>query len=111
MGTSWTGERPAAARGQIGGRDQARSRPGMGPVLAARGRCRWLGPSLRGVRGRVLEGLDEVPCYHARLMIFALDLEGVLAPEIWPILGSHFDIPELSLTTRDMADFSELMHL
>lgn len=43
-------------------------------------------------------------------MIFALDLEGVLAPEIWPILGSHFDMPELSLTTRDLADFSELMH-
>src|SRR5262245_16968712 len=42
-------------------------------------------------------------------MIFALDLEGCLAPEIWPVLGQHFDIPELSLTTRDMADFSELM--
>jgi phosphoserine/homoserine phosphotransferase len=42
-------------------------------------------------------------------MIFAIDLEGVLAPEIWPILGSHFDLPELSLTTRDVADFSELM--
>ena len=44
-------------------------------------------------------------------MIFAIDLEGVLAPEIWPILGAHFDIPELSKTTRDVADFSELMHL
>ncbi len=43
-------------------------------------------------------------------MIFALDLEGVLAPEIWPVLGRHFDVPELSLTTRDTADFSELMH-
>lgn len=43
-------------------------------------------------------------------MIFALDLEGVLAPEIWPILGAHFDLPDLALTTRDMADFSELMH-
>ena len=43
-------------------------------------------------------------------MIFALDLEGVLAPEIWPILGAHFDLPDLFLTTRDMADFSELMH-
>ncbi len=43
-------------------------------------------------------------------MIFALDLEGVLAPEIWPILGQRFDLPDLSLTTRDMADFSELMH-
>ncbi len=42
-------------------------------------------------------------------MIFALDLEGVLAPEIWPILGQHFGLPDFSLTTRDMADFSELM--
>ena len=43
-------------------------------------------------------------------MIFALDLEGVLAPEIWPVIGEHFSAPELSLTTRDLADFSELMH-
>ena len=43
-------------------------------------------------------------------MIFALDLEGVLAPDIWPILGAHFDLPEFSLTTRDLGDFSELMH-
>src|SRR3989442_14088967 len=43
-------------------------------------------------------------------MIFAVDLEGVLAPEIWPILGSQFDLPELALTTRDLGDFSELMH-
>src|SRR5580765_8302911 len=42
-------------------------------------------------------------------MIFALDLEGVLAPEIWPILGQQFGIPELSLTTRDLGDFDELM--
>jgi phosphoserine/homoserine phosphotransferase len=43
-------------------------------------------------------------------MIFALDLEGVLAPEIWPVLGEHFAVAELSMTTRDVADFSELMH-
>jgi phosphoserine/homoserine phosphotransferase len=43
-------------------------------------------------------------------MIFAVDLEGCLAPEIWPILGQRFDLPALSLTTRDVADFSELMH-
>jgi phosphoserine / homoserine phosphotransferase len=42
-------------------------------------------------------------------MIFALDLEGVLAPEIWPMLGQHFGLPELSLTTRDLGDFDELM--
>jgi phosphoserine/homoserine phosphotransferase len=42
-------------------------------------------------------------------MIFALDLEGVLAPEIWPILGRHFDLPDLLLTTREVGDFTGLM--
>jgi len=42
-------------------------------------------------------------------MVFALDLEGVLAPEIWPIVGAHFQLPDLSLTTREIADFQELM--
>ena len=43
-------------------------------------------------------------------MVFALDLEGVLAPEIWPILGEHFDLPDLALTTRDLGDFTDLMN-
>ncbi len=42
-------------------------------------------------------------------MIFAIDLEGVLAPEIWPLLGTRFELPELALTTRDVGDFGELM--
>ena len=42
-------------------------------------------------------------------MIAAIDLEGVLAPEIWPHLGDHFSLPELHLTTRDTGDFDELM--
>ena len=42
-------------------------------------------------------------------MIFALDLEGCLAPEIWPVLGAHFGLPEFALTTRDVGDFDELM--
>src|SRR5262245_21230137 len=42
-------------------------------------------------------------------MVFAIDLEGVLTPEIWPVLGQHFDIPELNLTTRYLGDFEELM--
>jgi phosphoserine/homoserine phosphotransferase len=42
-------------------------------------------------------------------MIAAIDLEGVLAPEIWPHLGDHFGVGELHLTTRDVADFEELM--
>src|SRR5437762_9504832 len=42
-------------------------------------------------------------------MIYALDLEGGLAPEIWPVLGQRFDLPELTLTTRDVGDFGDLM--
>ena len=42
-------------------------------------------------------------------MIAAIDLEGVLAPEIWPHLGHHFGVQELHLTTRDVADFEDLM--
>ena len=42
-------------------------------------------------------------------MIAAIDLEGVLAPEIWPYLGDVFGLPELHLTTRDTADFDDLM--
>lgn len=43
-------------------------------------------------------------------MIFAIDLEGVLAPEIWPVLGTHFELVDLALTTRDVGDFEGLMH-
>ncbi len=43
-------------------------------------------------------------------MIFALDLEGVLAPEIWPVIGERYELPDLALTTRDIGDFTELMH-
>ena len=42
-------------------------------------------------------------------MLAALDLEGVLAPEIWPYLADHYGIPELHLTTRDTANFEVLM--
>lgn len=42
-------------------------------------------------------------------MVFSIDLEGVLAPEIWSRLSDHFGVPELGLTTRDLADFEELM--
>lgn len=42
-------------------------------------------------------------------MVFSLDLEGVLAPEIWPVLGATFNVPEFSFTTRDIVDFEELM--
>lgn len=42
-------------------------------------------------------------------MIFALDLEGCIAPEIWPVLGATYRLPDFALTTRDIGDFDELM--
>ncbi len=41
--------------------------------------------------------------------IVAMDLEGVLVPEIWIAFAEKTGIPELRLTTRDVADYDELM--
>ena len=38
-----------------------------------------------------------------------MDLEGVLVPEIWIAFAEKTGIPELRLTTRDVADYDELM--
>ncbi len=41
--------------------------------------------------------------------IVTLDLEGVLVPEIWIAFSEKTGIQELSLTTRDIPDYDELM--
>jgi len=41
--------------------------------------------------------------------IAALDLEGVLSPEIWISVAERTKINELRLTTRDISDYDELM--
>jgi phosphoserine/homoserine phosphotransferase len=41
--------------------------------------------------------------------VACLDLEGVLVPEIWIRVAETTGIPELRLTTRDVADYDELM--
>ena len=41
--------------------------------------------------------------------IVALDLEGVLSPEIWISVAEQTKIDELRLTTRDIASYDELM--
>lgn len=41
--------------------------------------------------------------------LVALDLEGVLAPEIWPAVGAATGVDELLLTTRDIAIYEDLM--
>ena len=41
--------------------------------------------------------------------VACLDLEGVLVPEIWIRVAEATEIPELRLTTRDIADYDQLM--
>ena len=43
------------------------------------------------------------------MLVVFLDLEGVLIPEIWDGLAEVTRIKELKLTTRDIADYDELM--
>ena len=42
-------------------------------------------------------------------VLVCLDLEGVLAPEIWISVSKKTGIPELSLTTREVPDYDVLM--
>jgi len=41
--------------------------------------------------------------------IVAMDLEGVLTPEVWIAFADQTGIPELRLTTRDISDYDVLM--
>ncbi len=41
--------------------------------------------------------------------IICLDLEGVLVPEIWINVADRTGIPDLRLTTKDIADYDKLM--
>ncbi|WP_332854141.1 bifunctional phosphoserine phosphatase/homoserine phosphotransferase ThrH [Duganella sp. S19_KUP01_CR8] len=41
--------------------------------------------------------------------IACVDLEGVLAPEMWPFIGSVAGIPGLKITTREEPDYYSLM--
>jgi phosphoserine / homoserine phosphotransferase len=43
--------------------------------------------------------------------ILAIDLEGVLVPEIWIAVAEKTGIQQLRLTTRDLPDYDELMQL
>ena len=43
------------------------------------------------------------------MYIVCLDLEGILLPEIWISVAGKTGIEELSLTTRDIPDFDQLM--
>ncbi len=43
--------------------------------------------------------------------VLCLDLEGVLVPELWMELSTATGVKELGLTTRDIADYDELMSI
>lgn len=43
------------------------------------------------------------------MLMACLDLEGVLVPEIWISVAERTGIDELRLTTRDIADYDQLM--
>ena len=43
------------------------------------------------------------------MFVVCLDLEGVFTPEIWEVVATETDIEKLSLTTRDIPDYDELM--
>ena len=43
------------------------------------------------------------------MFITCLDLEGVLAPEIWLEFAAARELPELNITTRDEPDYDKLM--
>lgn len=43
------------------------------------------------------------------MLVACLDLEGVLVPEIWINVAERTGVEELRLTTRDIADYDELM--
>lgn len=38
-----------------------------------------------------------------------IDMEGVLIPEIWKHFANILNIPELSITTREVPDYKQLM--
>ncbi|HYA65737.1 MAG TPA: bifunctional phosphoserine phosphatase/homoserine phosphotransferase ThrH, partial [Burkholderiaceae bacterium] len=45
------------------------------------------------------------------MIVVCLDLEGVLAPEIWVEFASHVGVEELKITTREEPDYDKLMRL
>lgn len=43
--------------------------------------------------------------------LLAIDLEGILLPEIWIAVAEKTGIPQLRLTTRDIDDYDQLMQM
>lgn len=49
-------------------------------------------------------GISQAP-------FLAIDLEGILLPEIWIAVAERTSIPQLRLTTRDIDDYDQLMQM
>ena len=45
----------------------------------------------------------------ANPVVTCLDMEGVIAPEIWLAVADRFNVQDLKMTTRDIPDYDELM--
>ncbi|WP_066416709.1 bifunctional phosphoserine phosphatase/homoserine phosphotransferase ThrH [Bordetella ansorpii] len=45
------------------------------------------------------------------MKIACIDLEGVLIPELWPIIGQSTGVQDFAMTTRDEPDYPTLMRL
>ncbi len=58
-------------------------------------------------------GIAQEPAAHHNTITLApivcLDMEGVLFPEIWGAIALRFSLPTLNLTTRECANYDELM--
>ena len=59
---------------------------------------------MKDAKDAVIMGVTQPP-------LLAIDLEGILLPEIWIAVAERTGIPQLRLTTRDVADYDELMKM
>jgi phosphoserine/homoserine phosphotransferase len=73
------------------------------PTPAVAGACSTLEELLRRVQASVAPEPGRSP------WVLALDLESVLVPEVWPTVARMAGVPDLAVTTRDVADYEALM--
>jgi phosphoserine/homoserine phosphotransferase len=67
--------------------------------------------STRLNESNLISGLDCAGMDIRLPPILATDLEGIFLPEIWIAVAERTGIRQLRLTTRDMADYDELMKM
>jgi phosphoserine / homoserine phosphotransferase len=56
-----------------------------------------------------LLNITKESCVPRQPILIAIDLEGVLVPEIWIAVAERTSIEGLRLTTRDISDYDQLM--